>query len=66
MVKLELSEQMIQVIGEALGNAPFKTSAPVIAELQKQINAQQDEAPAQSKQANGGQPIPPIAPQETL
>lgn len=36
-----LSEQMVLVIGEALANSPYKISAPVIAELQKQINAQQ-------------------------
>jgi hypothetical protein len=62
MIKLELTEQMVQVIGEALGNAPFKTSAPVVAELQRQISAQEGEALSQNKQANGGQPIPPVAP----
>ena len=41
MIKLELSDQMVSVIGEALGNAPYKVSAPVIAEIQKQISAQQ-------------------------
>lgn len=41
MITLELSEQMVAVIGEALGNAPYKLSAPIIAEIQKQIEEQQ-------------------------
>lgn len=40
MIKLELSEQHIAVIGQALGQAPYNVAAPVIAELQKQINEQ--------------------------
>ncbi len=40
MLKLELSEQMIAVIGQALGQAPYNVAAPVVAEIQKQINAQ--------------------------
>jgi hypothetical protein len=40
MIKLELSEQMVAIVGEALGNVPFKIAAPVIAEIQKQIEAQ--------------------------
>jgi hypothetical protein len=42
MLKLELSEQMLQVIGEALSNAPYRISAPVLAEIQKQLDAQQN------------------------
>ena len=52
MLKFELSEQHIQIIGAALGAQPYDAAAPVIAELQKQINAQQQ--PAQS-----------VGPQET-
>ena len=37
----ELNEQMVAVIGKALGAQPYELVAPVIAELQKQINAQQ-------------------------
>jgi hypothetical protein len=44
MLKFELSLEMLNVIGEALGNGPHKVVAPVIAELQKQINAQQQSA----------------------
>lgn len=40
MINLTLSEQMISIIGQALGLAPYNVSAPVIAELQKQINEQ--------------------------
>jgi hypothetical protein len=50
MLKLELSEQMISVIGKALGAQPFDVVAPVIAELQKQISAQQGQS---------GEVIPP-------
>jgi hypothetical protein len=41
MLKFELSQEMVAVIGRALGAQPFDTVAPVIAELQKQISAQQ-------------------------
>jgi 16S rRNA A1518/A1519 N6-dimethyltransferase RsmA/KsgA/DIM1 with predicted DNA glycosylase/AP lyase activity len=44
MIKLELSEQMVAVVGEALGNMPYKISAPVVAEIQKQIEAQRPKA----------------------
>jgi len=49
MTKLELSQAMIAVIGEALSNAPYKVAAPVLAEIQKQIDAQvpKDQPPAQ-------------------
>lgn len=40
MLKLELSQEMINVIGQALGNAPYNIAAPVIAELHKQLNSQ--------------------------
>lgn len=40
-MKFELSEQMVAIIGKALGAMPYEMSAPVIAELQKQIDAQQ-------------------------
>lgn len=41
-MKFELNDQHIQVIAQALGNAPYNASAPVITELQKQINEQQN------------------------
>lgn len=44
MYKLELSREMVGVIADALANAPYRMSAPVIAEMQKQINEQQPKA----------------------
>ena len=41
MLKFELSEQHIQIIGAALGAQPYDRVAPVIAELQRQINEAQ-------------------------
>lgn len=41
MFKLEISLQTLEVISRALGNMPYTIAAPVIAELQKQVNAQQ-------------------------
>lgn len=49
MIKLELTEQMINIIGKALGSQPYELVAPVITELQKQINEQQE----QLKENNG-------------
>lgn len=40
MLKFELSDQHVAIIGAALAKAPYETVAPVIAELQKQIDAQ--------------------------
>lgn len=36
----DLSDPMTMVIIEALGNHPYKEAAPVIGELQRQINSQ--------------------------
>lgn len=51
--KLELSEQMLQVIGNALGAAPYNVAAPVVAELQKQVSAQLQPATPAEKSAEG-------------
>jgi hypothetical protein len=40
MFRFELSEQMTAVIANALGNHPFREAAPVINEIQRQINNQ--------------------------
>lgn len=40
MIKLELTEQFVAIIGAALENSPYKVVAPVLAEMQKQIEAQ--------------------------
>lgn len=39
-MKFDLTEQELQVISEALGNAPYARVAPVVMKLQQQINAQ--------------------------
>lgn len=41
-VKLELPEHMVQVIGEALGNAPLpmRLTLPVVQEIQRQVDEQ--------------------------
>ena len=44
MLKFDVTEQMIQVIGRALGQMPHDIARPVIDELQRQINAQQQNA----------------------
>jgi hypothetical protein len=33
---------MLQVIGDALANAPYRVSAPVLVEIQRQDTAQQE------------------------
>lgn len=43
MIKLELSVEMLAVIGQALGQSPYSVAAPVIAEIQKQVNGQKAE-----------------------
>ena len=44
MIKLELSEQHFNIIVETLGNAPYRVAAPVLAELSKQVQEQQQAA----------------------
>lgn len=44
MLKFELSNEMVAIIGKALGAQPYDLAAPVLAELQKQITAQQQSA----------------------
>lgn len=42
MLKFELSPQILSVISQALGNTPYSVAAPVVAELQRQINEQEN------------------------
>lgn len=42
MIKLELSDQTVQTIGQLLEQAPYKIAAPILLDMQKQINDQQD------------------------
>ena len=41
MLKFELTEKMVEIIGNALGVQPYNVVAPVIVEMQKQVNEQQ-------------------------
>ena len=59
MMKFELSEQMVAIIGNALGAQPYNIVKSTIEELQKQINAQQNVVPQQSfTQAAAEEPAP--------
>lgn len=50
MFKFEVTPEQIQVIGRALGQMPHDIARPVIDELQRQINAQQQNVvPKQSE-----------------
>ncbi len=42
MLKFELSEQTVATIGQILGKAPYEVVAPILAEMQKQIDAQKN------------------------
>lgn len=41
MLKFEISTQMAAIIGNALAKQPYEVVAPVLTELQRQIDAQQ-------------------------
>lgn len=45
MYTLTISDQMLVVIAAALGNHPYRESAPVILEIQKQISNQRVPSP---------------------
>lgn len=51
MIKLEFSEQHVQVIADVLVRQPYATVAPIIDELKKQLTAQLPQVPAHG--ANG-------------
>ena len=44
-MNLELTIEQVNIIMQALGNAPYITVAPVIAEIQKQAAPQVNAAP---------------------
>lgn len=50
--KLELSEQAIQVVGAGLSELPYKHSATVINEINKQIQAQLNNTAADKGSVN--------------
>lgn len=41
-MKLELTQEQLQIIGAALAELPYRIAAPVIAEINRQIAAHQD------------------------
>ena len=54
-MKIELSVEQLQVIGQVLEGAPYKIAAPLLAHLQNRINAaQRVEAPLSSPQPDMG------------
>lgn len=44
-MKLDLTQEQMQIIGAALAELPYRVAAPVIDEINRQIAAQQQEAP---------------------
>lgn len=41
-MKLELTHEQLQIIGAALAELPYRVSAPLLAEINRQIAAQQE------------------------
>lgn len=39
--KIELTEQQVAIIGQILGKAPYEVAAPLIGDIQRQIDSQQ-------------------------
>ena len=42
-MKLELTQEQLQIIGAALSELPYRLAAPVIAEINRQIEEQEKE-----------------------
>ena len=40
MFKIELNDQELNIIGQALGEMPYRLAEPVLRKLQEQVNAQ--------------------------
>jgi len=60
MIKLELSELHVQIIGDALVERPYKIVASVLAEIAKQIDAHnqaQQQTQEPRKESGNGQAI---------
>ena len=45
MTTLTLTDQQLQIIGAALVELPYRISAPLIADIERQIAEQQEEKP---------------------
>lgn len=62
MTTLTLTDQQLQIIGAALSELPYRVAAPVIAEINRQIAAQQEEAasaPPPGARCSASHPTPP-------
>jgi hypothetical protein len=57
MFKFEFSEQHTREIAAVLEGAPYRVAAPILAEMQKQISAQQKQS---SAQGNGKENLAPL------
>ena len=42
-MKLELTLEQLQIIGAALSEMPYRVAAPLVAEINKQIEAQKED-----------------------
>jgi hypothetical protein len=56
-VRLELSDQALMVVMNALGNHPYREAAPVVVEIQRQYNQQRMNG-SMSQQTESEQPHP--------
>jgi hypothetical protein len=56
MLRFEFTEQMAQQIAEIIQGAPYRVAAPILQEMQKQINAQQAPPPS----GNGKEVAEPV------
>jgi len=43
MFNIELTEQELNIIGQALGEMPYRLAEPVLRKLQEQVNQQQQQ-----------------------
>ena len=41
-MKLELTQEQLQIIGAALSEMPYRVAAPLVAEINRQIVSQQE------------------------
>lgn len=48
MTTLTLTDQQLQIIGAALSELPYRISAPLIADIERQIMAQQKQPPEEA------------------
>ena len=49
---LQVTDQEIMIIGNALGKQPYDVVATLVSKLQQQVNAQQEEKAKKDEQSN--------------